>query len=69
MMLAEIQVKRLLKHCENANIAFDKLDMCGDEGPIYFDYMRNRGWIQALRLVLLEDTYPISKKPLKETDD
>ena len=36
-MLAEIQVKRLLKHCENANSAFDKLDMCGDEGPIYFD--------------------------------
>jgi len=65
-MLAEIQVKRLLKHCENINEELDQLDMCGDEGPIYFDYMKNRGWVQALRLVLQQDTYPISKEPLND---
>jgi len=61
-MLSENQVKRLLKQCEGVNDTYK--DMCGDEGPKYFDYTRNKGWIQALRLVLEEDTYPIRKDPV-----
>jgi hypothetical protein len=61
-MLNEKQVKRLLKQCEDVNDTYK--DMCGDEGPKYFDYTRNKGWIQALRLVLEEDTYPIRRDPI-----
>ena len=61
-MLSENQVKRLLKQCEDVDDTYK--DMCGDEGPKYFDYTRNKGWIQALRLVLEEDTYPIRKDPI-----
>ena len=54
-MLSENQIKRLLKQSESA-------------------YETNResnfeGWIQALRLVLEEDTYPIKNKPLKQKND
>ena len=54
-MLSENQVKRLLKQSESA-------------------YKTNKesnfeGWIQALRLVLEEDTYPIRNTPLKEKND
>ena len=65
-MLSENQVKRLLKYCENINIESEKKHMCGNEGHEYFEYMRNIGWCQALRLVLERDTYPISKNALKE---
>ena len=58
-MLSENQVKRLLKQCEDVDATYK--DMCGDEGPRYFDFTRNKGWVQALRLVLEEDTYPIRK--------
>ena len=63
-MLTENQVKRLLKQCESVNDTYK--DMCGDEGPRFFDFTRNKGWIQALRLVLEEDTYPINNKPLEK---
>ena len=51
-MLGPFQIKRLLKHCENVNKEFKALDMAGDEGPPYFDFIRNKGWCEALRLVL-----------------
>ena len=51
-MLSSLQVKRVLNHCENVNEQFQELDMAGDEGPPYFEFMRNKGWYEALRLVL-----------------
>jgi len=53
-MLNENQVKRLLKQCESANDSQPKNDVW-------------QGWIQALRLVLEEDTYPIRKDALNES--
>ena len=67
-MLSENQVRRLLKQCEKINIENEKKHMCGDEGSEYFEYKRNIGWCQALRLVLEEDTYPISKSILREKE-
>lgn len=52
-MLNEIQVKRLLKHCES---------MEAEGGKIFPTY-----WCQALRLVLEKDTYPIRKDPIDES--
>ena len=56
-MLSPIQIERLLKHCEKANEGYENYHgpgqgMSGDEGPEYFEYIRNKGWVQALRLVL-----------------
>ena len=51
-MLSENQIRRLLKQSESANIS------SRDENF--------KGWIQALRIVLEEDTYPIRNTPLKE---
>ena len=61
-MLAEIQVKRLLKQCERVDSAF------GDAIPtgLQTAWARNEGWIQALRLGLQEDTYPIRKDPIND---
>ena len=66
-MLGENQIKRLLQHCENVDVEFEKMDLAGDEGPLYFKYKENLGWCRALRLVLEKDTYSISNKPLEET--
>ena len=63
-MISENQVRRLLKHCSNIKDAYDKLEMCGDEGPEYFDMCTNEGWVQALRLVLNMDTKSINNKEL-----
>ena len=51
-MLSENQVRRLLKQSESA----------------YKTTKENNfeGWIQALRLVLEKDTYPIKDKPLEK---
>ena len=51
-MISPLQIERLLKHCENVNENYEKLGMAGDEGPMYFDYIRNQGWCEALRIVL-----------------
>ena len=67
-MLSENQVRRLLKQCEKINIENEKKHMCGYEGSEYFEYKRNIGWCQALRLVLEEDTYPISKSIIREKE-
>ena len=63
-MLSKPQVKRLLKQCERVDSAF------GDAIPtgLQTAWARNEGWIQALRLVLQQDTYPIRKDPIKETE-
>ena len=50
-MLSEHQVKRLLRQSESAYKSVQKESI--------------KGWIQALRLVLKEDTYPIRNTPLK----
>ncbi len=52
-MLSENQIKRLLKQSEEASLSNQ-----------YKNY--NKGWVQALRLVLEEDTYPIRKDPIDE---
>ena len=59
-MLSKFQVRRLLKQCERVDSAF------GDAIPtgLQTEWSRNIGWIQALRLVLQEDTYPIRKDTL-----
>ena len=61
-MLTQNQVKRLLKQCERVDSAF------GDSIPtgLQTAWARNEGWIQALRLVLQEDTYPIRKDPIDD---
>ena len=53
-MLAENQVKRVLKHCEKVVIE-SKHDNTKENAE---------GWCQALRLVLERNTYPISNAPL-----
>ena len=51
-MLNENQVRRLLKQAEN----------------VWENHKSEsaRGWLQALKLVLEEDTYPIRKDPVNE---
>ena len=51
-MLSENQIRRLLKQSESAYKTKKEENI--------------KGWIQALRLVLQEDTYPIKNTPLKE---
>jgi|3_EtaG_2_1085321.scaffolds.fasta_scaffold00087_20 hypothetical protein len=51
-MLSENQIKRLLEHCE-------KIEHSEKDNKNY-----NKGWCQALRLILEEDTYPIRKDPI-----
>jgi len=50
-MLSENQVRRLLKQSESAYKTTKESNF--------------EGWIQALRLVLEKDTYPIKNKPLE----
>jgi hypothetical protein len=74
-MLSENQIKRVLKHCEKANEGYENyhgpgVGMNGDEGPEYFEYARNQGWCQALRLALeINGPGQINKKPLEEDDE
>ena len=51
-MLSENQIRRLLKQAEN----------------VWENHKSEsaRGWLQALKLVLEEDTYPIRKDPVNE---
>ena len=64
-MLSPMQIKRLLIHCEKIDIKNEenKDNLAGNE---YWEYIRNKGWCQALRLVLEKDTHPISQNPLEE---
>ena len=59
-MLTEKQVKRILAQCENVDREY------GEAVPtsLQTEWATNIGWIQALRLVLQEDTYPIRKNSL-----
>jgi hypothetical protein len=59
-MLSENQVKRLLKQCEKD----DKYTTEPMRKGFTAEWNRNKGWIQALRLILEEDTYPIRKDPI-----
>mgnify|MGYP003145887433 FL=1 len=54
-MLSENQVRRILGQCERVNQSY------GDNIPEHLDkeFARNEGWMQALRLVLKENTEPI----------
>ena len=65
-MLSPLQIKRVLKHCENVNAEYEAQDMAGDEGPEYFDFMRNKGWCEALKLVLEADTKSIRNTELED---
>ena len=59
-MLVKKQVERILAQCENVDREY------GDAVPtsLQTEWATNIGWIQALRLVLQEDTYPIRKDSL-----
>ena len=61
-MLAENQIKRLLRQCERVDSAF------GDAIPtgLQTEWARNEGWIQAIRLILQEDIYPIRKDAIDD---
>tara|TARA_Y100001963_G_C6729404_1_gene423068 strand:- start:925 stop:1221 length:297 start_codon:yes stop_codon:yes gene_type:complete len=54
-MLSENQVRRILGQCERVDQAY------GDSVPEHLlaEYAKNQGWMQALRLVLKENTEPI----------
>jgi len=60
-MLTESQVQRILTQCERVDQGY------GDAVPtsLQTEWSTNIGWIQALRLVLQEDTYPIKKTSLR----
>ena len=66
-MMSQPQIARLLRHCENVHEDYEDKDMCGDEGPEYFDMCRNEGWVQALRLVLeVNGPVVIREEPLDD---
>jgi len=62
-MLAENQIKRLLKQCENIDTAFSESKLYVPERMKEKQYT-NKGWCEALRLVLEKNTHPISNKPI-----
>ena len=64
-MLGPAQIERVLKHCEKADKSWEELEMAGDEGLLYFEFMRNKGWCEALRLVLETDTKSIRNTELE----
>ena len=66
-MLSPLQIKRVLKHCERVDKDYEDMQMCGDEGLLYFDFMKNRGWCEALRLVLETNTFINDKEINEET--
>lgn len=69
-MLSHPQIERLLKHCEKVHKHNEdkKSELAGDD---YFEYVRNQGWCEALRLVLeVNGPGMINDKPLTEgTED
>ena len=64
-MLSPLQIETVLRHCEIENSKYEQMDMAGDEGVPYFEFMRNKGWCEALRLVLETDTKSIRNKELE----
>ena len=62
-MLSPNQIKRLLAHCTALH------DSHKEGGVDERSHLRNEGWVQALRLVLEQSTYPISDKPLPPEDE
>ena len=64
-MLVENQVRRVLRQCESVDKEY------GDAIPtsLQTEWATNIGWIQALRLVLQEDTYPIRKDSLHHSPE
>ena len=65
-MLSISEVKTYLKHCETVNKTYEGMNMAGDEGPPYFEFMRNKGWCEALRLGLECDTKSIRNTELED---
>ena len=68
-MLSENQIKKVLKHCEKINEENEAEinNLAGDE---YFEYARNQGWCQALRLALeINGPGQINKKPLEDDEE
>ena len=63
-MLSEDQIKRVLKQCKRVD------DRYGDSVPtgLQTEQSINQGWIQALKLVLKESTYPIRNTSLTIDD-
>jgi|TARA_R100001530_G_scaffold20676_2_gene17175 hypothetical protein len=63
-MLSPLQIKRILKHCEKLDATY------GDAIPrrLHSEWQYNRGWMEALRLVLETDTKSIRNTILKEKE-
>ena len=66
IMLAESQVKRLLEQCLKVNKSYEGTTVADFKDN---DYYVNVGWIQALKLVMEESTYPIATTPLKAYEE
>jgi len=72
-MLSPVQIERVLKHCEIIEEEWSKIHLMANTEKN--DRLINIGWIQALRLVNGDDTYPISdsypikNKPTDKFDD
>lgn len=67
-MLSESQIKRVLKHCEKIN-AENEVEINNLAGNEYFEYVKNLGWCQALRLALeINGPGQINKEPLEEDE-
>ena len=67
-MLSSLQIERVLKQCEKIHAAYG--DVANTSGPIelQWDWARNQGWCEALRLVLECDTKSIRNTPLTIDD-
>ena len=65
-MLAENQIKRILKQCERVNEAIEDDADLSKLKQLQTAWARNIGWIQALNLALEQDTYPIRKDVLDD---
>tara|TARA_Y100000310_G_C20245733_1_gene606726 strand:- start:92 stop:292 length:201 start_codon:yes stop_codon:yes gene_type:complete len=66
-MMSSVQIEGVLKQCEKVHAQYEQLDMAGDEGVPYFMFMRNKGWCEALRLVLeVNGPSQIKEKPLDD---
>ena len=60
-MLSQVQIERLLKHCEKIEEAWGNINPKSPQEEV--DRSINIGWIQALRLVDEKDTF-INDKPI-----
>jgi len=65
-MLSQVQIERLLKHCERIEEAWGNINPKSPQEEA--ERTINIGWIQALRLVDEKDTF-INDKPIPSDEE